>query len=173
MPKNKKILYLDCRFGVSGDMFLGALVDSGVPFELLDTTVRSLGIHHLQLTQKEVVRHGIRAMKVDVQLPHEHAHRHLADIIAIIEQGQMTPGARKIAIDIFKRLAEAEGKVHGKPPEEVHFHEVGAADSIADIICIATGIDYLKPDSIVCSPVVTGTGTIEIAHGTCSVPAPA
>ncbi|MDD3587221.1 MAG: nickel pincer cofactor biosynthesis protein LarC [Thermoguttaceae bacterium] len=173
MPKNEKIIYFDCRFGVSGDMFLGALVDAGVPFDLLDSTIRSLGIHHLELTQKEVVRHGIRATKIDVLLPHEHAHRHLADILAIIDQAQMSPRARKIASDIFSRLAQAEGKVHGKPPEEVHFHEVGAADSIADIICIATGIDYINPDSIVCSPVTTGTGTIEIAHGSCSVPAPA
>lgn len=173
MAKQQKVLYLDCLSGISGDMLLGALVDAGVPFEILEQAISSLGIDHLTLSQEDVHRGGFRAKKIHVHLPHEHAHRHLSDILVIIGRASISEKAREIATAIFTRLAEAEGKVHGKSPDHVHFHEVGAADSIADIVGLSVGFDFLAADQIICSPITTGTGTVRIAHGVCSVPAPA
>jgi len=172
-----KIAYFDCVSGISGDMTLGALVDAGVPLELIDRAIQSLGVPGLRLEAETVQRHAMRALRVHVRCPHEHAHRHLSDILAMIDTakiaGALTPNAAELAGNIFRKLAEAEAKVHGTDIESVHFHEVGAADSIADIVGAAVGLDYLQLDAIFASAVPTGTGTIKIAHGTCSVPAPA
>ncbi|MCL2118137.1 MAG: nickel pincer cofactor biosynthesis protein LarC, partial [Planctomycetaceae bacterium] len=172
-----KIAYFDCVSGISGDMTLGALVDAGVPVALMDRAVQSLGVPGLQIEAETVQRHAMRALRVHVRCPHEHVHRHLSDILAMIDTakdaGALTPNAAELAGNIFRKLAEAEAKVHGTDMESVHFHEVGAADSIADIVGAAVGLDYLSPDAIYASAVPTGTGTIKIAHGTCSVPAPA
>ena len=174
---NMKIAYFDCVSGISGDMTLGALVDAGVPLELIDRAIQSLGVPGLRLESETVQRHAMRALRVHVRCPHEHAHRHLSDILAMIQAahdaGALTPNAVELAGNIFKKLAAAEAKVHGTDIESVHFHEVGAADSIADIVGAAVGLDYLQLDAIYASTVPTGTGTIKIAHGTCSVPAPA
>jgi len=172
-----KIAYFDCVSGISGDMTLGALVDAGVPLEWIDRAIQALGVPGLQLEAETVQRHAMRALRVHVQCPHEHAHRHLSDILAMIDTaktaGALTSNAAKLAGSIFRKLAEAEAKVHGTDIESVHFHEVGAADSIADIVGAAVGLDYLQLDAIFASAVPTGIGTIKIAHGTCSVPAPA
>ena len=166
--------YLDCLSGISGDMMLGALVDAGVPLELLDEAVRSLSLPGVSLSSEIVRRRGFRAVKVHVNAPHEHAHRHLSTILDIIEKSSLlTPGQKATAGRLFHRIAEVEAKVHGQSIEQVHFHEVGAVDSIADIVATVVGLDYLKLDSLVASPVPTGCGTVKIAHGTCSVPAPA
>jgi uncharacterized protein (DUF111 family) len=144
---------------------------------LIDRAIQSLGVPGLRLEAETVQRHGMRALRVPVRCPHEHAHRHLSDILAMIDTakdaGALTPNAAGLAGNIFKKLAKAEAKVHGSDIESVHFHEVGAADSIADIVGAAVGLDYLQLDAIFASAVPTGTGTIKIAHGTCSVPAPA
>ena len=158
-------------------MTLGALVDAGVPLEVIDQAIQSLGVPGLRLEAETVQRHAMRALRVYVRCPHEHAHRHLSDILAMIDTakdaGALTANAAELAGNIFRKLAEAEAKVHGTDIESVHFHEVGAADSIADIVGAAVGLDYLQLDAIFASAVPTGTGTIKIAHGTCSVPAPA
>lgn len=172
-----KIAYFDCLSGISGDMTLGALVDAGVPLELIDGAVQSLGVPGLRLEAENVRRHAMRALRVHVRCPHEHVHRHLSDVLVLIETaedaGAITANAAESAANIFRKIAAAEAKVHGIDVEKVHFHEVGAADSIADIVGAAVGLDYLKLDAIFASAVPTGTGTIKIAHGTCSVPAPA
>ncbi|MDR1960024.1 MAG: nickel pincer cofactor biosynthesis protein LarC [Planctomycetaceae bacterium] len=168
-----KIGYFDCHSGISGDMTLGALTDAGVPIELLDHAVRSLGVEGLFLEKEEVKRKGFRAAQVHVRRPHEHAHRHLHHITEMIDQGDLTPSARELAVKIFKNIAEAEAKVHGMAVDHVHFHEVGAADSIADIVGAAVGLDSLGLDAVYASEVPTGTGTVTIAHGVCRVPAPA
>lgn len=173
MEKQKKIAYLDTISGISGDMLLGALVDLGLPFEKLKEAIDSFSVHGLTLERKEVKKNGFRACKIDVNVPHEHAHRHLSVILDMIDGSALTPGAKKIAQRIFKKIAEAEAKVHGTTPDEVHFHEVGAADSIADIAGTAVGFDYFQFDQILSSPVPTGTGKVKIAHGICSIPAPA
>jgi pyridinium-3,5-bisthiocarboxylic acid mononucleotide nickel chelatase len=167
------VAYLDCSSGISGDMTLAALVDAGVPLDALNEAVGSLGLPGCRLRADEVKKNGFRATQIVVEYQPEHAHRHLHQILVMIDAGQLTQRQKDMAGRIFTRLAEAEAKVHGVSIEKVHFHEVGAADSIADIVGAAVGLDLLGVDRIVASPVPTGMGRIRIAHGEMSVPAPA
>jgi uncharacterized protein (TIGR00299 family) protein len=167
------LMYLDCASGISGDMLLGALVDAGADLAAIQSGIDSLGLPSCRLELSEVKRHAFRAAKIHVRHAEEHAHRHLHHITEMIERSQLSAPQRERAQQIFHRLAEAEAKVHGTTVRKVHFHEVGAADSIADIVGAVIGIDLLQIDRIVCSPLPTGHGTIQIAHGRCSVPAPA
>ena len=168
-----RIAYLDCPSGISGDMTLGALVDAGVPLDALNAAVASLGLPGARLVAQEVKKHGFRATQITVEHEPEHKHRHLHHIEAIIGQSQLTPKQKATALAIFRRLAEAEAKVHGSTVEKVHFHEVGAVDSIADIVGAAVGWDLLGAERLIVSPIPTGIGRITIAHGECSIPAPA
>lgn len=168
-----KIAYLDCASGISGDMTLAALVDAGVPLAAISAGVESLGMSGVRLVASEVKRRGFRATQITVEHEPEHAHRHLHHITDMIDRGQLSDRQKELARRIFTRLGEAEAKVHGTTIRKVHFHEVGAVDSIADIVGAAIGWDLLGVDRIVASPIPTGGGTIEIAHGRCSVPAPA
>lgn len=168
-----KLAYLDCASGISGDMMLGALVDVGVDLARLRTAVESLGLPGCRLSAGEVKKQGFRATQVTVEYEPESAHRHLRHILEMIDRGRLSPPQKQTARRIFTRLAEAEAKVHGRSIEEVHFHEVGAADSIADVVGTAVGWDLLGVDRIVASPVAVGSGKVRIAHGECSVPAPA
>src|SRR5208282_4634283 len=185
-----RIAYLDCFSGISGDMFLGALVDAGVSPRLLEDTVTALGIG-ARLEISRVTRGGISATKVDVfvagekDLPrevfwahqdhhHEHIHgRGLKEIREIIEQAAIAPRARATAIQIFEALGQAEAEIHNTSIEQVHFHEVGAVDAMADIVCAAVGAESLSIEEWTCSPLNVGSGTVKCAHGTLPVPAPA
>ena len=168
-----RIAYLDCPSGISGDMTLGALVDAGVPLEILNEAVGSLGLPGVKLLAQEVKKHGFRATQVTVQHEPEHKHRHLHAIETMIDASRLTPGQKETARQIFQRLAEAEAKVHGVTVQQVHFHEVGAVDSIADVVGAAVGWDLLGAQRLLASPIPTGSGRITIAHGECSIPAPA
>jgi pyridinium-3,5-bisthiocarboxylic acid mononucleotide nickel chelatase len=168
-----RIAYLDCASGISGDMTLGALVDAGADLATIQRGIDSLGLANVRLVATEVKKRGFRATQIAVEHEPEHAHRHLHHITAMIDRGALTPRARDIATRIFRRLAEAEAKVHGSTIEKVHFHEVGAVDSIADIVGAAIGCDLLGIDRVACSPIPTGNGFVEIAHGRCAIPAPA
>lgn len=168
-----KTAYFDCMSGISGDMTLGALVDVGVELSEIQSGIDSLGLPSCRLVAEEVKRHGFRATKVTVEHEPEHAHRHLHHITDMIDGSSLTPRQKELATRIFTRLGKAEAKVHGTTIRKVHFHEVGAVDSIADIVGSAIGLDLLGVDQIVCSPVPTGSGFIKIAHGRVSVPAPA
>jgi uncharacterized protein (TIGR00299 family) protein len=168
-----KLLYFDCASGISGDMTLGALIDLGVDLGQLNASIASLGLPDCRLTATEVRKNGFRAVQVMVHYPPEHKHRHLQHILEMIGGSNLAPRQKELAARIFTRLGEAEAKVHGVPVEKVHFHEVGAADSIADIVGTAVGLDLLGVQRIVVSPVPTGTGKVRIAHGECSIPAPA
>ncbi len=170
-----KFAYFDCLSGISGDMTLGALVDAGVELDALQAAIDSLGLPQAcRLTASEVKRHGFRATKVHVVHEPEHAHRHLHHIVAMIDGSQVLNRDQKnLAKRIFTLIGEKEAHVHGTTLQKVHFHEVGAVDSIADIVGAAVGITLLGVDRIVVSPIPTGTGFIEIAHGRVSVPAPA
>jgi pyridinium-3,5-bisthiocarboxylic acid mononucleotide nickel chelatase len=232
-----RIAYLECFSGISGDMFLGALVDAGVAPELLQETVAALGVG-AKLEISRVMRSGISATKVDVWIdgekdmpreeywakqesshahehhhehahehghphghhhsheensragapaphehaPHEHAshkhehshpHRGLSEIRKIISAARISDSAKKTAISIFEALGEAEAKIHSVPIETLHFHEVGAVDAIVDIVCAAVGAEALSVDEIVCSALNVGGGSVQCAHGTFPVPAPA
>lgn len=168
-----RIAYLDCISGIAGDMLLGALIDAGADLEAVQAGVASLGLPHLQITTIEVKRNGFRALKVEIAHQQEHKHRHLRDIVELIDNGNLSGRAKDLSKRVFQRLGEAEAKVHGVDIQKVHFHEVGAVDSIADIVGNAIAIDLLGIERIQSSPVPTGCGTITIAHGRCSIPAPA
>lgn len=168
-----KIAYLDCLSGISGDMTLGALVDAGIDLAAIQAAVDSLKLPSCRLVRSEVKRKGFRATKIDVEHEPEHAHRHLHHITDMIDASELTPRQKDLAKRIFTKLGEAEAKVHGTTIRKVHFHEVGAVDSIADICGAAVGWDLLGVDRIVCSPVPTGRGFVQIEHGRCSIPAPA
>ena len=133
-----KIAYLDCLSGISGDMTLGALVDAGVDLAAIQAGIDSLGSPG-RLTAQEVKKKGFRATKVNVEHEPEHAHRHLHHITDMIDASQLSPPQKDLAKRIFTRLGEAEAKVHGTTIRKVHFHEVGAVDSIADIVGSAIG----------------------------------
>ena len=168
-----RICYLDCASGISGDMTLGALVDAGADFAAIQAGIDSLGLPSCKLVTTEVKKQGFRATQLTVEHEPEHAHRHLHHITAMIDRSTLTPRARELATAIFTRLGEAEAKVHGTTIQKVHFHEVGAVDSIADIVGSAIGFDLLGIERVVSSPIPTGTGFVTIAHGRCSIPAPA
>ena len=230
-----RIAYLDCFSGISGDMFLGALLDAGVPVKLFEETVAALNIG-VRLELSRVNRSGIAATKLDVyvhgekELPrevfwaqhshsgeHDHDRRHkqehghdnthdhgrpvelrehnyaqtrseaarprearehehgrgLKEIREVIRKAAISEGAKNTAVTIFEALGAAEAKIHNSDIESVHFHEVGAADAMVDIICAAVGIEALGVDEIVCSPLNVGGGTVKCAHGTLPVPVPA
>ena len=208
-----KIGLIECFAGISGDMLLGALIDAGVPAEVLQNAAKALAIG-AELRISAVDRGGIQATKVDVLengVPaegaregrhaahepaqqghrhgepadgHGHAHehkeaaghchgRHWPEIRELITRTELLPGAKKIALRAFALLAEAEAKVHGIAPEQVHFHEVGAVDAIADIVCGAVGLEWLGVEAWRCSAVNVGSGFVECAHGRMPVPAPA
>ena len=168
-----RIAYLDCASGISGDMTLGSLVDAGVPLEAIQDGVDSLGLPSCRFEAEQVHRKGFRATKIHVRHEPEHAHRHLHHITEMIDGSRLTADQKELAIRIFTRLGEAEAHVHGTTIRKVHFHEVGAVDSIADIVGTAIGWDLLGAEQLLCSPVPTGSGFIEIAHGRTSIPAPA
>jgi uncharacterized protein (TIGR00299 family) protein len=168
-----RVAYLDCSSGISGDMTLGALVDTGIPLEPIQRGLDSLGLPTCRLVVSEVKKHGFRATHVRVEFEPEQKHRHLHHIMQLIDRSSLTPAQRERAARIFRRLAEAEAKVHGTTVEKVHFHEVGAVDSIADIVGTAIGWELLGAERLVCSPIPTGRGSVQIAHGRVGIPAPA
>lgn len=224
--KVMRIAYLDCFSGMSGDMFLGALVDAGVPVRLLEETVAALDVG-ARLEISRVQRSGISATKVDVhvggekELPrevyweqkgHSHAHDHshpnshdhehvqlrehnysqeskepspaahphqhepgrgLKEIREIIRNSTITESAKQTAIAIFETLGAAEATIHNTDIEKIHFHEVGAVDAMVDIVCAAVGSEALSVDEFICSSLNVGGGTVNCAHGTFPVPAPA
>jgi uncharacterized protein (TIGR00299 family) protein len=168
-----RIAYLDCASGISGDMTLGALVDAGADLAAINAGVASLGLPRVRILASEVKKHGFRATQISIEHEPEDKHRHLHHITELIDQSRLPAPQRELAKRIFTRLGEAEAKVHGTTIRKVHFHEVGAIDSIADIVGAAIGFNLLGIERVVCSPIPTGSGFIEIAHGRVSVPAPA
>lgn len=168
-----RIAYLDCASGISGDMTLGALVDAGAELAQIQSGIDSLGLPSCRLVSSVVKKNGFRGIQIKVEHEPEHKHRHLHHITAMINGSSLSAHQKELATRIFRKLAEAEAKVHGSTIEKVHFHEVGAVDSIADIVGAAIGFDLLGIERIVCSPIPTGHGTVQIAHGRCSIPAPA
>jgi len=168
-----RLAYFDCHSGISGDMTLAALVDAGAEIDKLNDVLGSLGLPGLKLQATQVKKAGYRATQVSVLHQPEHCHRHLHQIVKLIESSVLSDRQKALALRIFRRLAEAEARVHGTTIEKVHFHEVGAADSIADIVGTAVALDLLGIQRVVASPVVVGHGTVRIAHGLSSVPAPA
>jgi len=166
--------YFDCLSGIAGDMTLGALIDLGVDASMIESGLRSMGLPGLSLSVEPVRKAGFRALHVTIDHPAETAHRHLADIEAMIDEAtEIETAAKSLGKKIFGQVAQAEAAVHGHPVEKVHFHEVGAIDSIADIVGTAIALTALEIDRVAASAIPTGTGSIQIAHGRVSIPAPA
>lgn len=170
-----KTLYLDCQAGISGDMTVAALLDLGVPLGHLQSELTKLalpdGSYTLSATRTH--RHHIAALKFDVDVQKQPAHRHYTDIDAMITGSTLSGTVKEKARRIFRTLAEAEAKVHGVPLAEVHFHEVGAIDSIVDIVGVAICLDYLGIEKVCTSALPLGSGFVETEHGRLPVPAPA
>ena len=165
--------HLEPFCGASGDMLLGALVDAGVPLATLQQAVDALDVGGLRLTRRAVDQHGIAATKVDVEGTEDHHHRHLPDIERIIGAAALDEAVRDRAVAVFRALAEAEARVHDMPVEQVHFHEVGALDAIADVVATVAGLHHLGVTSLSCRAVPLSHGTVRCAHGLLPVPAPA
>jgi uncharacterized protein (TIGR00299 family) protein len=169
-----KIAYADCFSGVSGDMFLAALLDAGLPLEVLQQNIDKLNLpEKVDLKLTETHKGALRAASLEVIVPHSHNHRHLSDILEMINTSDLSEKVKATASKIFTLLAEAESRVHGEPVEHVHFHEVGALDSIVDIVGAAIGLDYLGIEQLFASPLPYGSGTINSDHGLLPLPAPA
>lgn len=198
-----KILFYDCFSGISGDMNLGAMIDLGVDPDYLRNELKKLNVGGYEITVNKALKKGIEGTKVEVILDSEkkseskpkinlqgfkvasgtqvlpviqtntHHDRTYSDIKHLIETSSLSTKVKELSLDMFYRIGVAEGKIHGKPLSEVHFHEVGAVDSIVDIVGAAICIDYLKPDKIISTPPQLGGGFVKCAHGTFPVPAPA
>jgi len=171
--KSIGIAYFDCFSGISGDMVLGALVDAGADLRAIEADLRRLGLENWTISAEKVQRGAIWATRVKVESKEEHHHRGLSIILKRIEGASLAPRAAERAKQIFARLAEAEAKVHQVPVEQVHFHEVGAVDSIIDIVGAAIGFEMLGLDEFACSAFDVGSGQVKTAHGLLPVPAPA
>jgi uncharacterized protein (TIGR00299 family) protein len=170
-----KILYLDCYAGISGDMTVAALLDLGVPLEHLQAELAKLSLppDSYTLSTQHTERQHMPALKFDVSVSDHHTHRHYSGIDLIIAESGLSDRVKETSRRIFRRLAEAEAKVHGVPIEEVHFHEVGAVDSVVDIVGTAICLEYLQVEQIHVSALPLGSGFVETAHGRLPVPAPA
>ena len=169
-----KIAYLDCFSGISGDMFLGALLDAGLPFDELERVIGSFPLKGYSIGHKKEMKNGLAATRFTVTVDeHHHEHRNLSDIEKIINGGQIENKLKERIIRIFRSIAEVEGNIHNHPPEKVHFHEVGAVDSIIDIAGAVFGVDFLGINSFSASPLPLGSGFTKSGHGTIPVPAPA
>ena len=184
-----RILYLDCSSGISGDMTLGALLDLGIDEQVFREELKKLDFGSYALDIKKVQRSAIDMMDVDVILdsehrhvhdhghvearPHDHVHRNLKMVMDIIDGSGITDNAKEIGRKIFTEIAKAEAKVHGKPIDQVHFHEVGAIDSLVDIMGAAICFDILGITEIYASPLHEGSGKIMCQHGILPVPVPA
>jgi uncharacterized protein (TIGR00299 family) protein len=183
-----KLAYLDCASGISGDMLLGALASAGASQEELSAIPAALGLQNVTLTFEAVKRGGIAATKAHVNIDKPageskagvrldgaggHSHRHLSGIVKMINNSTLPDAVKEDSLRVFQRLGEAEAAIHAMPIEKVHFHEVGAEDSIVDIVGGCLGLRSLGIERIVCSPLDVGSGTVDTAHGRLPVPAPA
>lgn len=165
--------YLDCSSGISGDMFLAALIDAGVPVDKLFAELKKLTLGFYEFKRTRAMRGGLMGTRVEIRVPGEQPQRHLGDIQAIIEKASLPAKAAELALKAFTRLAEVEGKLHNLPADEVHFHEVGAVDAVIDIVGACVGVELLEIAELTCSPLNVGGGRVDAAHGSLPVPAPA
>jgi pyridinium-3,5-bisthiocarboxylic acid mononucleotide nickel chelatase len=165
--------WLDLAAGASGDMLLGALVDAGVPLEVVAEAIAALPVEEVRLASEPVTRHGLGATRVHVHAPDSPHHRTWPDVRAILAEAALAPAVRDGALAVFERLATAEGRVHRISPDEVHFHEVGALDALADVVGVIAGFEHLGLTRLTASPVALGSGSARGAHGVVPIPGPA
>ncbi|MBC7252889.1 MAG: nickel pincer cofactor biosynthesis protein LarC [Actinobacteria bacterium] len=168
-----KTLYLDAFAGISGDMMLGVLVDLGAPVDILRDTAHRLGLSEADITATRTERKGIGAAKVQVRVVEREVVRTYAHIRELVERSDLSPQAKERSQKVFALLAEAESRIHSRNIEQVHFHELGSADTLVDVVGSMVCLEYLGVEELLCSPLPMGTGMIKTSHGVYPVPAPA
>ncbi len=168
-----KTLYLDAFAGISGDMMLGALVDLGVPVDVLRSVAEALSLNEVEVIADKTERKSIGAVKINVRAPERGIARTYAHIKSLISKSGLPPKVKNNSLKIFALLAEAESRIHSRSIDQVHFHELGSVDTLVDVAGSAAGLDYLEVEELLCSPLPMGTGMIKTAHGIYPIPAPA
>jgi pyridinium-3,5-bisthiocarboxylic acid mononucleotide nickel chelatase len=168
-----RFAYLDCASGISGDMFLGACLDAGLDNSRLLAELARLPLGPYEVKSERVLRGGLAGTHLEIVVPREQPHRHLAPIEQMIESSSLSTGVKERSRRIFRRLGEAEARLHSKPIEQVHFHEVGAVDAILDIVGACVALELLGIEELEASPLNVGSGRVAAAHGSLPVPAPA
>jgi hypothetical protein len=177
MAQSGRCLWIDASAGASGDMLLGALLDAGAPLEAVALAIGALGVEPIEIRPRQVRRHGLRATKADVMVHDGAASRTLGDVLGLVAGANLAPAVATLARDVFRVLGKAEAAVHGEDLEQVHLHEVGALDSLADAVGCAAALDalgLLEPRAhVVVGSVALGSGSVASAHGALPVPVPA
>lgn len=168
-----KVIYFDCFSGASGDMLLGALLDTGASEEAVRSSLEALPLEGWTLSVKRTMKGPISATQVTVTHDSGAVSRRYADIKAMLGGADLAAGVKQRALETFELLARAEAKIHGAPTEDVHFHEVGGVDTVIDIVGVAAALEILQPDQVITSPIATGRGRVDSLHGPIPVPAPA
>lgn len=168
-----RILYLDCFSGVSGDMLLGSLIDLGAPLDRIESELNKIALEPFSFDVHQVMRSHIRAAYVTIHPQQSTVVRYWRNIRQAIEESELSPQVKERSLKAFAALAEAEGMIHGKPPEMVHFHEIGAIDTLVDIVGTMSALDSLGIERVIASPIATGVGMIKTDHGSLPIPAPA
>ena len=168
------VLYLDLFSGASGDMLLGALLDAGLPLEALQAELEKMDLSGYELVAERQVRHGLSGTRLLVRdVAQAHPARHVPDIRRLLQNSALSSRVQEASMAVFARLARVEARIHGVAVDEVHFHEIGAVDSLVDVVGFAAGLEQLQVERVFSSPVPLGSGTIETEHGLLPVPAPA
>jgi len=168
-----RVVYLDCVGGLAGDMLLAALLDAGAELDTLRSVPAALGIDGVEIGVERVERQGIGALHLAIDAPHDHDHRHYAEIRNLVARADLPESARTRSLEAFARLAEVEGGIHGVPPDDVHFHELGSLDTLVDVCGAFVLLDELGVERVVCSPLPFARGFVSAAHGVLPLPAPA
>ncbi len=168
-----KLAYLDGSSGISGDMFLACLLDAGVDAKKLLDELKKIPLGFYEFKRTRAVRGGVAGTRIEIRDPGQHRTRHLSDVEKLLGESALAEGVKAQALEIFRRLAEVEARIHNKPVSEIHFHEVGAIDTVIDIVGACLGLELLGISELICSPLNVGSGHVEAAHGSLPVPAPA
>ncbi|HSE83570.1 MAG TPA: nickel pincer cofactor biosynthesis protein LarC [Thermodesulfobacteriota bacterium] len=168
-----KIAYFDCFSGISGDMIVGALIDAGLDIRGLEAELDKLGLHGYRVVAEKVVKNGIAATKFNVITKEQIAHRHLEDLNSLVDRSRLNKEIKTQAKKIFLKIAEAEAKIHNRHIAEVHFHEIGAVDTVIDVVGVLVGLRQLGVENVYSSKLNVGSGFVEFSHGIFPVPAPA
>lgn len=168
-----KIAYFDCFSGIAGDMLIASLLDAGLDFEYLKNEIEKLGLGKVRLKNRKLVKQNIASTYFEVEYEDQHHHRHLKDLNALVENRGLPDAIVEKAKNVFLTIAEAEARIHGMPLEKVHFHEVGAIDTIVDVVGALLAFQKLGIEKVFCSPLNVGSGFVTFSHGRFPVPAPA
>ena len=168
-----KIAYLDCFSGISGDMLVGSLIDAGLDFEILENEIKKLGLESVEIKADKIVKQNIASTSFSVLYEDQKHHRHLQDLNALVGNASVDEDIKIKAREVFLKIATAEAKIHNMPLDKVHFHEIGAVDTIVDVVAALTGFKILGVEKVVCSGLNVGSGFVTFSHGKFPVPAPA